>query len=356
MKKILYDHQIFMLHKFGGISRYFYELIKGSQDLYLPEISGAFFGNEYLKSLPQHNKEFFIKKTFRGKQRIISALNKIISLQRMSKSNYDVLHTTYYDLYYVDKKHKPLVITIHDMIPEIFLRYFYYDTMIKNKRVLMEKADKIIAVSQNTKNDIIKIYPEIDEKKIHVIYHGSPFALSDKVSEKKNYILYVGGRWSYKNFDLFINAVSSLLTKYDLDLICTGYLFDEKEKAIFENLGIKKRVKNKFVSEEELKNLYEEAVCFVYPSLYEGFGIPILEAFSSNCPCILSNASCFPEVAENAAEYFDPKSVEDMRNVIEKVICSPKLQNEMILKGKTVFQKYSWRKCAEGHANVYGEL
>jgi len=351
--KILYDHQTFAGAKFGGIPRYFYELIKNSSGLYLPELSGVHFQNEYLKSLKNFNKEFFIKANFRGKDCIISKLNTISSLHRISASDYNILHATYYDLYYLDKIRKPLVITIHDMVHEMFLRYFYKKTEIKNKRILMGKADKIIAVSKNTKNDILKIYPEIDEHKIHVIYHGNSFIQSDKISEKKNYILYVGERFGYKNFDLFVNAVSSILIKYDLDLVCTGSTFSIDEELLFEKLGIKNRVKNKFVSEDKLKKLYEEAICFVYPSLYEGFGIPILEAFASNCPCLLSNASCFPEVAGDAVEYFDPKSLIDICNAIEKVVSSPALQNEMILKGQTVLQKYSWKKCAEEHAKIY---
>lgn len=353
MKKILYDHQIFINQKYGGISRYFYELIKNSQDLYLPEVSGAFFENEYLESLPKFNKNFPINTNFKGKHRIIKKLNLIASLQEISKSDFDVLHSTYYDLYYLKKIKKPLIITVHDMITEIFLRYFYANTEIKNKRILMEKADKIIAVSQNTKNDILNIYPEIDDSKIKVIYHGNSFAISDNVYEKKNYILYVGTRWGYKNFDLFVNAVSSVLIKYDLNLICTGSPFTEEENALFKKSGIENKVINEFVSENELKKLYEEAICFVYPSLYEGFGIPILEAFASNCPCLLSNTSCFPEVAGDAAEYFDPQSIEDIRNAIEKVVSSTTMQNEMILKGKTKLQEYSWKKCAEEHAKVY---
>jgi glycosyltransferase involved in cell wall biosynthesis len=155
---------------------------------------------------------------------------------------------------------------------------------------------------------------------------------------------------------VFINAVSSILTKYDLDLICTGSIFSEDEDLAFERLRIKSRVKHQFASEDDLKKLYEGAICFVYPSLYEGFGFPILEAFASNCPCLLSNASCFPEVAGDGAEYFDPYSVDDMRNAIEKVVSSQTLQDEMILRGRAVLQKYSWKKCAEETAELYNQL
>jgi len=170
--KILYDHQIFEMHKIGGISRYFYELIKNSDGLYDTETSGVFFENEYLKSIktPKNPKKI----RFHSKRHY----NKKDSLKKIIKCEYSVLHPTYYDLYYLEQKHNPFVITIHDMVPEIFLRYYYNNLdLIYNKRILMEKADKIIAVSNNTKKDILNIYPEIPDDKISVIYHGQSFPL-----------------------------------------------------------------------------------------------------------------------------------------------------------------------------------
>ena len=346
--KILYDHQIFELQRYGGISRYFQELINHSEGLFDTEISGVFFNNEYLKSNLKPKRIYF---------QSIEKRNNKDSLKKIKNADYSVLHSTYYDTYYLRKIHKPFVVTIHDMIPEIFLRYFYNNVeLIRNKRILMEKAAQIIAVSHHTRNDILRIYPEIPAEKITVIHHGQSFAVSESITEKKNYILYVGVRRFYKNFVRFIKAVSDILLKYDLHLICTGSPFDEDETALIEKFNIKNRVESKFVSEEELKKLYEEALCFVFPSLYEGFGIPVLEAFSQNCPCLLSSASCFPEIGENAAEYFDPNSIDSMRNAIEKVIHSESLQKDMIAKGKEVLKKYSWRKSAEQHSEVYKSI
>jgi glycosyltransferase involved in cell wall biosynthesis len=244
-----------------------------------------------------------------------------------------VLHPTYYDPYVLKEKVKPLIITVHDMIHELFPEYFSRDKKtIHNKEVMIFKADKIIAISESTKNDILKFYPMIGEDKIDTIYHGTSFeSLANR--EKENYILFVGQRSGYKNFRLFLTAVAPLLLKYDMRLICTGTPFNDQEKEMMGDLHITERTICKFVSEKELSNLYSKAIAFVFPSLYEGFGIPVLEAFSTGCPAILANTSSLPEIGGDAALYFDPYSIEDMRSAIERVITSSILQGELIDKG-----------------------
>jgi glycosyltransferase involved in cell wall biosynthesis len=105
-----------------------------------------------------------------------------------------------------------------------------------------------------------------------------------------------------------------------------------------------------------MPEVYAKAVAFIFPSIYEGFGFPVLEAFAAGCPAVLSNASCFPEIAGDGALYFDPYSIENMRFTIEKVILSPSIQAELIHKGKEQVKEYSWKKCAEKTAAIYREL
>jgi glycosyltransferase involved in cell wall biosynthesis len=354
--KILYDHQIFSWQKFGGISRYFYELIKHSEGLFDYEVSGVFSENEYIKPLRVY-REFPVKCSFKGKQRIINYVNRMDSLRKIKKGNHGVLHPTYYDPYGLYKKTKPLVITVHDMIYELFPDYFYNDAMtVKHKKNMIFNADKVIAISENTKRDILKLYPEIDSEKIAVIYHGLSYDRLDDTEKKEKYILYTGQRAGYKNFDTFINAVAPLLVQYDLQLICTGNTFNKKELQLLKELQITDRVISRFVTDDSLPGVYTKAIAFIFPSVYEGFGFPILEAFAAGCPVVLSNASCFPEIAGDAALYFDPYSIADMRSIIERVILSPSIQSELINKGKEQVKKYSWKKCAENTAKIYREL
>jgi glycosyltransferase involved in cell wall biosynthesis len=242
------------------------------------------------------------------------------------------------------------------MIHELFQGYFLEDKETKtNKKMLLLAADKIIAISENTKNDIIKIYPEVTNK-INVIHLGSSFQQLKEGIPKENYILFTGVRMKYKNFNAFLQAVAPLLLKYNLNLICTGYPFSESEKNLLKNLNIVDRTSCIPVSENQLMELFSKATAFVFPSLYEGFGIPILEAFASNCPAVLSNTSSLLEIGSDAAVYFDPYSIDDMRMQIERVITSTTLQNELVKKGKERLKQFSWEKCAKETMEVYKSL
>jgi glycosyltransferase involved in cell wall biosynthesis len=186
-----------------------------------------------------------------------------------------------------------------------------------------------------------------------VIYLGFSDKIVTEHKAKEKYLLFTGNRGGYKNFDLFIKAVAPLLKKYDLRLICTARPFDKKETDLIEYLDIGNSVICRLVSEEELIALYARATAFVFPSLYEGFGIPVLEAFAAGCPAILSNTSSLPEVGGNGAVYFDPYSIDDIRTAIERVITSETLQKELIEKGKEQVKNFSWEKCARETMNVY---
>jgi glycosyltransferase involved in cell wall biosynthesis len=319
-----------------------------SKGLFDYEVSGLFSENEYVKPLQIYRK-FPIQSNFKGKQRIINYVNRLDSIQRIKKGSYDVLHPTYYDPYLLKLiRHKdiPLVIDAHDMIFEKFPQYFKDSEYTKkNKELYFNRAYKIIATSQKTKEDLLSIYPYINESKIIVIYRGKVFPVQEHKHKKESYVLYTGQRNGYKNFSTFITSVAPLLVKYDLRLICTGQRFARDELTLLEKEKISNRTICTFVRDNELPELYTKALVFVFPSLYEGFGLPILEAFAAGCPTVLSNASCFPEIAGEAALYFDPYSIiEDMRTVIEKVITSPSLQKELTNKGKKRMKDFSWKK------------
>ena len=353
--KILYDHQIFSLQKYGGASRYFYELLSRSDGLFDYEVTGLYSENIYSKSLKLH-KDFPVKLKFRGRQRIINLFNRSNAIKKMKAGNYDVIHSTLYEPYIVKNSKKPVVITVHDMIHEIFPEYFGVNNIYSNdKKNMILKADKISVDSNTTKIDILNIFPQVEEK-ITVIYLACSTNILDPIMEKEDYILFIGQRGLYKNFNNFVKAVTPLLCKYNLRLLCTGSPFNENEIAIFQELNIQDRVFCKFIAEEEIGALYAKAIAFVFPSLYEGFGIPMLEAFSSGCPVIASNRGSLPEIGGEAAVYFDPYSVDDMRSVIDNVLTSPTIQRGLAQKGLEQAKKFSWEKCVSETANVYKSL
>lgn len=355
MIKILYDSQIFSLQKFGGISRYINELIFNDYRLYEPILAGKYFENEYLKK-SSYYKPLPIRE-MRYKKYIVNELNKIYSCNVMCKGEYDILHATYYDTYFLHSNKKPFVVDAHDMIQELFPRNTVAQHLVRGKKsVVMHKANAIIAVSENTKKDILKIYPDLDESKIFVCHRGCFWDLIHGNIKKENYILFTGQRSYYKNFVNFIRAVAPLLQKYNINLICTGHSFSKNELALFKENNIEQFVKIEFADDEKLKYLYSHAMCFVYPSLYEGFGLPILEAWSMRCPLVLSNTSCFPEIAGDAGVFFNPNSVMDMREKIEQVIMDMELQKQIVYNGIKRMALFQWKEKIKQVAGIYQKI
>src|SRR5690606_2346406 len=229
----------------------------------------------------------------------------------------DIFHPTYYDAYFLSLLKRPFVLTVHDLTHEIYPEFFpQNDPFITHKREVIAKADHIIAISHSTAKDLQEVFG-IAEKKISVIYHGYYKGHIQEDTDfplPARYLLYVGDRAGYKNFTRFITAVAPLLRQdKELFVICAGGgEFRLAERELFYRNGISENILQRSATDPQLNNMYQKAIMFVYPSLYEGFGLPILEAFSNNCPVAMSDSSCFPEVGGNAVIYFDPYSPEDM--------------------------------------------
>lgn len=349
--KILFDNQVFSWQKFGGISRYFVELMKNfnNVDCILPF---TFSNNVYLRNKLQ-------LPDFRGVYRIYGTIDKYSSMLSL-KGDYDVFHPTYYDPYFLRYLHKPYVITVHDMIHEKFSNQIKDYTTIEYKRKVITNADKIIAISENTKKDIIDIYG-INEDKISLVYHGLTSVSSTNIKPieniPNNFILFVGQRDGYKNFERFLKAFQVVHEKCpDINLVCTGAKFKESEMHMINVLNLNSVVNQIYVSDNQLLYLYKKAICFVYPSLYEGFGMPILEAFSAGCPVALSNTSCFPEIARNGGLYFNPYEIDSIADAILKISEDSHLRNDLIVKGEEELKRFSWSKAADETLAVYQTL
>jgi glycosyltransferase involved in cell wall biosynthesis len=354
--QIIYDAQIFLSQKAGGISRYHYELFKGMRQLgHHARIAGLFVKNQYLLSDNRYGKSFISDPTAS-----FAAFNKLILKRALRKMKPDsIFHPAnpykFLSSEMPDIKNK--VFTIHDMIVE-------KQDMRKgdDKLYFAQQATKIIAVSEATKKDVVQLFG-IDREKIEVIHHGS--SLAPQMAKKPakpvpcDYLLYVGDRSGYKNFMTFVKAAAELLrNNNDLYLVCTGKRdFSSSEKLFLKESGIDRKVlffAN--VPDSELAYLYCKASAFVFPSLNEGFGIPILEAWSCGTPVILSNNECFAEVAAEAACYFEPLSGESIRETVEKVLSDKALQKDLIGKGTNRLQLFSWEKAVHQTANLYQSL
>uniref|UniRef100_UPI004047318A glycosyltransferase family 4 protein n=1 Tax=Algoriphagus sp. TaxID=1872435 RepID=UPI004047318A len=380
--KILYDHQIFSVQKFGGISRYFAQIISHLAEDNQINIGIKYSNNEYLNNLqliPEIEKlvypfnKFLSKINFRGKHTLFNQLNRFflhknsdpyifnknLSIALLKNQDFDIFHPTYYDDYFLEYiGNKPFILTIHDMIHELYPEILNDIRLSRRKAFLANKASHIIAVSENTKKDIIDIFG-IPKEKISVVYHANSlqFFGDDKVIEQYDYLLFVGERGGYKNFLFFVRALQPILRDRPwLNVICTGKIFSKTEADLLHELGVEQHFIAKNVSDKELITLYYSAKVLVFPSYYEGFGIPILEAFNVGCPVVLSNASCFKEIAEDCALYFNPKSINDIRDAIETILENEDLKNKLIQKGFDREKYFTWEKSANQTFDIYNNI
>lgn len=392
--KVLFDHQAFEMQPYGGISRYYYELIKefGTKNNIDPIISLKRTNNQYIKTIINTPGVTITPSTLRGfpekkfssydaygniastiiwniRLNFQKYINKKVreenqqnTLHFLKNNEYDIFHPTYYNPYYIKSiNNKPFILTIHDLIQEKFPELFpLRDDAIRWKSDLVKKASHIIAVSNTTKKDIMSFY-KIPDKKISVIYHGSNFSQKEEenlinyTTLPSNFLLYVGERHLHKNFYFMVESLKpTLLRDPDLYLVCCGGgKFNESEKYYFKFLGLSNKILNVESPEMILKMCYKKAIALIYPSLYEGFGIPLIEAFSMGCPVVASNIPTTQEICSDAYIGFDSKDPNSLENAIQKVISEKIIRDNIVEKGYKRMELFSWRLAAEKTLLVY---
>jgi len=262
----------------------------------------------------------------------------------------------------------PQVVTIHDLAylyyPEDFIKKDLWQ--LKNwTNFSINQAKRIIAVSKTTKKDIIKNY-DVDEDKVSVIYNGyekisqklkvKSQKYNSKVKSKEPFILFVGTIQPRKNLEVLIDAFDKFTqTNKEFKLVIVG-----KKGWLYENIFEKVKTMNlekkviftDHVSDSELIWLYKNAFCLVLPSLYEGFGIPVLEAMNFDCPLIASFSSSLPEIGGDASLYFDPKNPDDLLEKLNSLKENKELRQELITKGRQRIKFFSWEKCGKETLDV----
>ncbi len=265
-------------------------------------------------------------------------------------------------------------VTIHDLAFKLFPETFPKSDLRKLNRLTdlaILKSDKIIAVSNSTKKDILKFYPQIGEEKIRVIYHGFDRELfRKKISEdfarkilskwsikKEKYFLYVGAIQPRKNLPTLVKAFDNFKKRNnnsDWKLVLAGgkaWRWQETLKAVEDSPFKDDIILTGRVSFDEVSVLFRNAGIFVFPSLYEGFGIPILEAFAAGVPVISADNSSLKEVGGDGAEYFNASNYLDLSKKMEELSFNTKQKQKMIMRGKKRLAGFSWRKCAEETLN-----
>ena len=378
--KVLYDAQIFHMQRVGGISRLFTELFRE-----LTRRSGIewkieldFPHNAYIRSLEQEQgaltsySKYLAGIDFKGKGRLFEGWKRLSfgkperqrTIRQLRARKVDVFHPTYYDDYFLSYvAGTPLVLTVYDMIHELFPQFLNDSATVEKKARLIEKADCVIAISENTKADLVRLTGVRAEKVTVVHLAGSLIhGVTDcrkTLKKPDKYLLFVGQRGGYKNFERFFRAIAPLMQKdRDLFLVCLGGKsasgeFLPSEKDLIVSKGLSDRVVLRFAPDSDVALWYRNAICLVFPSLYEGFGLPLLEAFNCGCPVAASNTSSLPEVGGEAVVYFDPESIDSIRDIVGELLASTEQRKDLVGKGFSRASEFSWSGTAEKIIQVY---
>lgn len=371
--KIAYDSQIFCSQTYGGISRYFCEI--ASRIAQAPGVEVAITApmhiNTYLKHLPKGIVSGFrASKTDHYKSPyplwVTRGIGSLAGDWMLRTMRPDVVHETYFSPYRLGGLRARRVLTIYDMIHEKFASSFpRSDKTARYKALAADRADHVIYISESTRRDATEILG-VPPEKTSVIHLGfdlmrtaEAFAETDRLPASEPFLLYVGDRHGYKNFSRLLEAYAvSPFLKTEFHLICFGGgAFRPGEVDMLKKLNLHGgKVRQIGGNDQLLAKLYEGASAFVYPSLYEGFGIPPLEAMAHDCPVVCSNTSSIPEVVGDAGEYFDPVDIESMRAAIELVVGSAASRAYLIEKGRLRLQAFSWDRCATETLAIYKNL
>ena len=364
--------------KHGGIGRYSEQLIKNLEKIDTDNDYFIFLSREGFEAYRPQNKKF---KKIRADYKVYGLFEQLLFPFQLYTANLDLVHFTHFNapLLYAKK----FIVTIHDLIishypssrattltPLLYrLKLRSYDFLIN---LVARRAKKIIAVSQYTKDDIakrLKIRPD----KIAVVYEGVDLPLSNQHLAAKilvdldivdKYLLYVGSAYPHKNLEKLIaafKAINEQLTaegRSEIQLVLAGKnnFFYERLKEYAGKMfdGKDDRVVfTDWISDDKLVSLYENAECYVFPSLIEGFGLPPLEAQSYGLAVASSDKTCLPEVLGDGAIYFDPENPADMAEKMYELLTRPELKQELIRRGRQNTEKFSWRKMAEEILRIY---
>ena len=352
--RVIYTHDIFSRQRIGGISRYYVELIRhlssGPAEI---QVSAGIHANDHLRALEGHlslaGQYRPLRKPFRLYYQI---RNGIQQAGRAKADPPQIAHHTYYSW---TRPLRParLVVTVHDLIPERFPRQFGWKARLLSAAKLRScsHADRILAISETTKNDLVEHY-RISPDKVDVTYLGNSLA---GFAEEKTaspcaapYLLYVGGRGGYKNCRALWEAYSrSPRLKRAVRLICFGGgSWTRQETRLVEELKISHLVSQTAGDDRLLSRYYRHAAAFVCPSLYEGFGIPLVEAMSFGCPIAASTGGAIPEIAGPAAVYFDPRDTEMLAGILEQVLFDDSLQAKLRAEMKQRASRFRWEETA----------
>jgi len=355
------DNIIFSLQKSGGISVVWYELLQ--RIINDPELNARF--------LEVTNKNIFRGNLTISEDKLISNpySHFPISIQRFLNPNHikekGIFHSSYYRI-----ANNPNIInitTLHDFTYENFARGFVKLVHHQQKGTAIKNSKRIICVSHNTKEDLLKFYPKINQNHVKVIYNGADINYQQLVNKKDSdlkkfidfssmeYVLFVGDRNdTYKNFRTAVRACH--IANAPLVLVGGGSLSNIESSYLIDKLGVNRYILLQEISNDQLNLIYNHALCLLYPSLSEGFGIPIIEAQRAGCPVISTNCSSIPEVAGKGAILLNEVTDYQIADVINQIKKDSNIVTHLREEGFKNSQRFSWDKCYEQTKQLYKDV
>jgi glycosyltransferase involved in cell wall biosynthesis len=361
--KVLFDSAIAAQQEFGGVSKYYVEMAErlGAYDVEHRTYAPLFI-NHYLREKPGRTIGMGIKAT-RISRKAATLIGRHTLPIATALYRPDLIHQTLYDMSTAPKGNVPVVITIHDMIQELFPHDFPDGGWIERKRRAIGLASWILCDSRNTEIDLLRLYPQAEGRTsvVHLAAGASNISDASPISRPRNsdtgrpFLLYVGHRGGYKNYAGLLEAYArSPRLRQDLDLVCAGGgSFNPTEILALEKLNLTDRVRHVAVNDEALTELYGTAAIFVYPSLYEGFGLPPLEAMRAGCPVVALRAGSVPEICGDAARYAGSTEPDALGAAIQALWDAPTEREWLIDAGQVRSRDFSWEKCARETAKIY---
>lgn len=354
--RVLFDGHAFVQHRRSGMTRYLAELIAAFEaepkHRVRPVTPYRFVSNVHLAAAdPRFHA---LPLPHRWREPVLSTLNSRWSAEAR---DIDVLHAVSH-LGVEPDDGVPVVLTVHDFTYELMPELFDdVSEDLRRKARWLERANAVICVSESTRHDLQRFHPEFDRPVV-----VAPHAVSSAFLDARpvpfrglpdRYLLHVGNRHRHKNVGLFLQAFSEIAQRDpDLHLVlCGAGLPDEADQLT--ELRIADRTHLMKVSDARLPSLYAGADAFVFPSFYEGFGLPLLEAMASGCPVVMSDIPASVEVAGDAAIAVDPSDVGGLVEALERIIGDRQLADRMRTAGRRRAEIYSWDRSAQITATAY---
>lgn len=360
--KIAFDEQIFAQQEYGGISRYIVRLAEHLSKEFSVKVLAPAHINAYLSDLPSSIVFGQRVPQRRGFGRVAGIINRALKPVLLKAYAPDIVHETYYSKWNPPASRARRVLTVYDMIHEKFPADFSAgDDTARRKKIAVDRADHICCISQSTRQDLIALYPSAEAKSTVTLLGFDPIVVAPDCKpliKKRPYLLFVGQRAAYKNFTGLLEAyAASQALRSDFDLVAVGGgSFQAAEIEAIHRHGLDGSVRQVVADDQALRRWYRGASVFIYPSLYEGFGIPPLEAMAAGTPVVAINVSSVPEICGDAAAYAEAGDVDALRNAIETVVFSDETSAALRRAGSLRLERFSWQKCAQQTAAVYRGL